>query len=146
MEINWINTRIDNVCKFFSMLNLPKKLPLNLRRDILGPWVLTALRHSSKSELLCFLLVLLLNLVVSWLGLPSIAEAACVWHICNACFQIARITSCIENASSCLPLSICCKNRIWDAWNTSSRYIDLRLMLENSFEHRLTSNSLAHVA
>ena len=71
-----------------------------------GPWLLTISRHSRISGLPCFLSVLLLNLEISWVGLPSIAEAACVWQICSACFQIARITSWIENASSCLPASI----------------------------------------
>lgn len=70
-----------------------------------GPRVFPS-RHSSESGLPCFLLVLLLYLEVSWFGLPSMADAACVWHICSACFQIARITSWIENASRCFPASI----------------------------------------
>lgn len=57
----------------------------------------------------CFRL-LLLSLLMSWLGLPSKAEIAWVWHMCSACFQIARIANWIEKASKCLSDSIYAKN------------------------------------
>ena len=57
------------------------------------------------------LLLLPLSLLMSWLGLPSKPEIAWVWHMCSACFQIARIANWIEKASRYLSYLICAKKK-----------------------------------
>lgn len=47
--------------------------------------------------------LLVSSLIFSKAGLPSIADAACVWQIWSVCFRIARTTSWTENASRCFP-------------------------------------------